>query len=110
MPRFSRNEIILVRYPFSGLTSAKVRPAIVVGQGHTTSDLLIVPLTSNTTNLARDEFGLADWSSSGLNVPSAVKRSLYTVHSVLVAKSIGTLSRADALKLDTSLRAWLNLV
>lgn len=57
--RCSRNEIILVRYPFSDLTSAKVRPAIVVGQGHTPSDLLIVPLTSNTTNLASDEFVLA---------------------------------------------------
>ena len=31
MPSFSKNEVILVRYPFSDLTAAKVRPAIVVG-------------------------------------------------------------------------------
>ena len=60
MPRFSRSEILLVRYPFSDLTSEKVRPAIVVGEGHTSADLLIVPLTSNRTSLADDEFVLAD--------------------------------------------------
>ena len=76
MPNFSRNEVILVRYPFSDLSSSKVRPAVVVGQGHTTADVLIVPLTSKTTNLAGDEFVPGDWKSSGLNVPSAVKRNL----------------------------------
>ncbi len=31
MPSFSKNEVILVRYPFSDLTSSKVRPAVIVG-------------------------------------------------------------------------------
>jgi mRNA interferase MazF len=29
MPSFSKDEVILVRYPFSDLTAAKVRPAVV---------------------------------------------------------------------------------
>ncbi len=28
MPSYSKNELILVRYPFSELTSLKVRPAV----------------------------------------------------------------------------------
>jgi hypothetical protein len=30
MPNYSKNEIILVHYPFSDLSSSKVRPAVVV--------------------------------------------------------------------------------
>ncbi len=31
MPNWSKNDIILVRYPFSDLSSSKVRPTVVVG-------------------------------------------------------------------------------
>ena len=30
MPNFSKNEIVLVSYPFSDLSGVKVRPAVVV--------------------------------------------------------------------------------
>ena len=30
MLSYSKNEIVLVRYPFADLTSAKVRPAVIV--------------------------------------------------------------------------------
>jgi mRNA interferase MazF len=52
---------------------------------------------------------LADWKTAGLNVVSAVKRGLYTVHQSLVIKSVGSLSAADASNLDASLRDWLGL-
>lgn len=48
MPSYSKRDIILVRYPFSDLSSAKVRPAIVVNDSHPSRDLLITPLTSKT--------------------------------------------------------------
>ncbi len=42
MPSYSKPEIVLVRYPFSDLTSAKVRPAIVVNAGYSSQDLFVV--------------------------------------------------------------------
>jgi hypothetical protein len=30
MPSYSKNETVLVRYPFSNLTNTKVRPAVIV--------------------------------------------------------------------------------
>ena len=48
MPNFSKNEVVLVRYPFSDLTDSKVRPAIVVSAAHVSKDLFIVALTSKT--------------------------------------------------------------
>ena len=48
MPSFSKSEVVLVRYPFSDLTAAKVRPAVIVGVFERSPDYLIVPLTSHT--------------------------------------------------------------
>lgn len=45
MPSYSKNEVILVRYPFSDLSATKVRPAVVVHAPHPSQDSLIVPLT-----------------------------------------------------------------
>jgi len=95
MPTFSKNEIILVRYPFSDLSGAKVRPAVVVSAPHVSQDIFIIPLTSKTAPLLAGEFLLADWKAEGLNVATAVKRGLYTVHQNLVAKTVGRLSSRD---------------
>lgn len=104
MPSYSKNEVILVRYPFSNLSSSKVRPAIVVNAPHISQDVIIVPLTSKVSPLLEGEFVLDNWKAAGLNVSSAVKRGLYTVHQSLVMKSIGKLSDTDASGLENSLR------
>lgn len=109
MPSYSKNEIILVRYPFSDLSISKIRPAIVVSAPHQSQDILITPLTSKTLSLLEGEFVLSQWSESGLNVPTAVKRGLYTVHQSLIIKTIGKLADSDAQQLKQSLRDWLGL-
>ncbi|WP_313654565.1 type II toxin-antitoxin system PemK/MazF family toxin [Planktothrix agardhii] len=110
MPSYSKNDIILVRYPFSDLSSSKVRPAVMVSAPHPSQDILIVPLTSRTESLLDGEFLLSDWSVAGLNVATAVKRGLYTVHESLIIKVIGKLSNVDADYLQQSLRGWLGLI
>jgi len=109
MPSYSKSEIVLVRYPFSNLSGSKVRPAVVVNASHASQDVIVVPLTSKVSPLLAGEFVLADWRAAGLNVVSAAKRGLYTVHQSLVMKSVGSLSGADADSLDDSLRGWLGL-
>jgi mRNA interferase MazF len=89
MPSYSRNDIILVRYPFSDLSSSKVRPAVIVNTQHISQDIIISPLTSKTGSLLEGEFVLNEWAAAGLNVTTAVKRGLYTVHESLVVKVIG---------------------
>lgn len=109
MPNYSRNDIVLVRFPFSDLTGSKVRPAVIVSGRHLSKDLIIVPLTSKTTSLLTGEFVLSDWTQAGLNVPSAVKRGIFTSHQNLVMKVVGRLSVADAERVEDSLRGWLEL-
>ncbi|NJK53489.1 MAG: type II toxin-antitoxin system PemK/MazF family toxin [Leptolyngbyaceae cyanobacterium SU_3_3] len=109
MPSYSKHDVILVRYPFSDLSSAKVRPAVVVSTAHPSQDILITPLTSKTGSLLVGEFVLSEWAAAGLNVVTAVKRGVYTVHEGLVIKVIGQLAKDDASRLAQSLRDWLGL-
>ena len=109
MPSFSRNDVILVAYPFSDRTGVKVRPAVVVSGEHRSQDVFVVPLTSKTDRLLDGEFSLADWQGAGLNVASVVKRGLYTIHESLVIKMVGRLVSDDANRVDAALRRWLDL-
>ena len=109
MPNYSKYGVILVRYLFSDLSNAKVRPAVVVSATHSSQDILITPLTSKTGSLLEGEFVLSEWKAAGLNVITAVKRGVYTVHESLVIKEIGRLADLDLEMLDRSLRGWLNL-
>lgn len=109
MPSYSHSEVILVRYPYTNLSVAKVRPAVVVNAPHVSQDVIIVTLTSRVSGLLVGEFVLADWQQAGLNVPSAVKRGLYTVQDSLVVKSVGQMSPKDEAALEKSLRDWLGL-
>ena len=109
MPSYSKLEVVLVLYPFSDLTSAKVRSAIVVNAAHVSQDLFVVALTSKTRGLLAGEFVLTDWKATGLNVETAVKRGIYTIKETLIKKRIGKLQDADAEQLEKSLRNWLEL-
>lgn len=109
MPSYSKHTVVLVRYPFSDLSNSKVRPAVVVNASHPSQDLLITPLTSKTGSLLPGEFVLTRWAAAGLNVTTAVKRGLYTVHERLVIKALGQLDNADMNQLEESLRNWLEL-
>ena len=109
MPNYSRGSVILIRSPFSDLTSSKVRPAIVISTAHPSQDVLIVPLTSKTDRLQPEEFVMQEWKSAGLNVPSAVKPGVFTIHQNLVIAMVGSISAADTRTLESSLRTWLGL-
>ena len=91
MPSYSKNETVLVRYPFSNLTSTKVRPAVIVNAPHPSQDVLLVLLTSKTTGLFARKFVLADRKGAGLNVETAAKRGIFTIHERLVLKTVGSI-------------------
>jgi mRNA interferase MazF len=109
MPSFSRSDVVLLSYPFTDRSGSKVRPAIVVNAPHSSSDLIIIPLTSKTASLTAGEFVLSDWAIAGLNVPSAVKRGFFTVSGKLFVKRLGALNAIDSAEVDRAVRFWLGL-
>ncbi len=106
MSSYSRDEVVLIRYPFSDLSGSKVRPAIIVSAPHPSIDVLIVPLSSKVTSLLPGEFVLKDWSQPGLNILTAVKRGIYTVQETLVIKKVGQISATDSKNLQRFSIVW----
>jgi len=107
---YSKNDIIIIPYPFTDMSSQKVRPAVVISSDNRKyEDIFIVPLTSRIYNLSDDEFCLQDWKESGLNVPTAVKRGCLLVDSNLIIKTIGSLSKTDSELVSNALKTWLEL-
>lgn len=109
MPSYSKGDVVLVIFPFSDRSGSKVRPVIVVSTPHASQDIFVLALTSKTGRLLTGEFVLVEWENAGLNVASAVKRGLFTIHESLIVKSIGTLSKSDGGRVDDSLRGWLGI-
>jgi mRNA interferase MazF len=89
------------------LTSRSGRQSLLVH--HISQDIFVVPLTSRTANLLVGEFLMKHWKEAGLNVASAVKRGLFTIHQRLVIKKTGSVSQQGADELERSLRTWLGL-
>lgn len=109
MPNFSRYDVVLVRYPYSDFSSGKVRPAVIVSAEHPSQDQIIVALTSRTERLLPGEFLLNAWREAGLNVPTAVKRGVFTVQGSLLVRVVGTLAVDDRVMIGKSLRSWFGL-
>ena len=102
----SRDDVVLLPIPFTDLSSSKVRPAIVVGQGSWPGDLLVVPVTSQLNNT---DLMIVQWAEAGLNVPSGIKGQIFTVEVRLVRKVVGKITTPDRTALDALLRKWLEL-
>jgi mRNA interferase MazF len=110
---FQRGDIVLVPFPFSDLSTAKVRPAIVISSDlyHTTEpDLLLAALTSQVARATGPfDYQLQDWHAAGLRFPSALKPVLITLDPSRVVHHIGKLSAADLAQVEERLRRALGL-
>jgi mRNA interferase MazF len=93
-------EIVLVTFPFSDLSQAKLRPAVCLaaaGRG----DWILCQVTSNTYG---DPFAIAlqgtDFSTGGLRVASFVRPGkLFTASARLMQRSVGKLHNSAATRI-----------
>lgn len=108
-----RGDVVLVPFPFSDLSTTKVRPAVVVSSTlyHSTEpDLLLAALTSRVAAATSPfDYVLNDWRTAGLRYPSALKPVLFTLDPAHVVYRIGALTSADLTQIDRRLRRALAL-
>ena len=110
---FQRGDVVLVPFPFSDLSTTKVRPAVVVSGSlyHTTEpDLILAAITSRVAAAGGPlDYVLRDWQAAGLRYPSAVKPVLFTFDPMRVIYHVGALSLFDLAEVDQRLRRALEL-
>jgi mRNA interferase MazF len=95
---FKRGDIILVPFPFTDLSSAKQRPALVISSDVLNSrsdDVLVAAISSQIPDrLTAEDFmiPLPDLAACGLPKPSVVKMAkLAALHRQIVIKRIGSM-------------------
>jgi mRNA interferase MazF len=108
---FSRGDVVLVPFPFTDLSSAKQRPALVVSDDALNAvrdDVLVTAITSQVpATLAVDEFLIPpkELGACGLPKPSIVKLSkMVTLNQHVVIKRLGALPPSTRAQVMARLR------
>ena len=110
-----RGDIILVPFPFTDLTSSKVRPAVIVSTDPQTDDIIIAFISSVVSNsLANTDFLLTtanpDFTKTGLKKDSVFKMGkLLTISSALILRRLGRITPILEKELNSLLKKALNL-
>src|SRR5688572_8785622 len=106
---YDRGAVVLLPFPFSDQSSAKVRPTIVANPIYPSDDLLVVAVSSVGGALRPGEFSIQFWREAGLIHPSFLKRAVASVSADLVRKQLGRVRDTDLASLDAALRLWFGL-
>jgi mRNA interferase MazF len=98
MARFVSGDVVVVPFPFTDLTSAKVRPALVLA-ALTRGDLILCQVTSQAAGHPEAVPILpSDFEAGGLRQASfALPHRVVTANEVCVRRAVGRL-KADKLK------------
>lgn len=109
-------DVVLVRFPFTELTAAKKRPALVLAQTtrsarHRLATVAMITSQVEALKLAGDVV-LTDWKVAGLLHPSLLRLAkVATIDAELIDKTIGRLSATDLKAAGTAFHrvfaAWL---
>ena len=111
-----RGTVLLTPFPFTDLSGAKVRPAVVVSRSNRPGDDVILAFISSVvpprplpTDLVVDP-SQPNFRETGLKVPSIVKcDKLATVQRRIILGELGQLSASLLRELDQRLRHALHL-
>ncbi len=103
--RINVGDIVLVPFPFTDFSSAKVRPALVILSGNNFKDVIILAITSKSRGF--DEIILDNdaLSIGKLPVKSFIRYDKVTsIDRVLVRKNVGSLKKVYLKKVLASFK------
>jgi len=96
MTRFEPGDVVLVRFPFTELTSSKKRPAVVISPPAYSAahgDVVVLALTSR--DLGDPGLRLRGWKQAGLPKPTWIKPLVSSLSGRVVERRLGRLTDDD---------------
>lgn len=105
MTPYDAADVVLVRFPFTDLSSSKKRAAVVVnpaGYSGKYGDVVVLALTSQPQKDKSLE--LQDWKRAGLLKPTWCRPVIGTLARTLIVRRLGRLSARDRLRVKTALQ------
>jgi len=110
-----KGDIVLIPFPFTDLSSTKLRPAVILSVDNQGNDITVCFISSqNISNLRSDEFLIdskdPSFSTTGLKISSKVRVSrIVTIDRRLLTRRIGKLESDYIEKLNQILIAIFQL-
>lgn len=111
----SRGSVVLTRFPFTDLTGASLRPAVVVSQGQLGHDVVLVAISSVVRGvLAPTDYTVTpnhpEFALTGLRVASVLRmHKLAAVERTVIVRYLGHLGPQLQVEADKLLRTILAL-
>ena len=110
MTAYRKWDIILVPFPFTDLTAAKKRPALIVSPddyNRSGRDVVITMLTSNVdASSRRGDHRIRFWKQSGLPKASLLRMKFATIDQEIIVKRIGRLVEEERESVRDTLREF----
>jgi mRNA interferase MazF len=98
-------DVVLVRFPFTDLSSAKQRPALVISPAafaERHGDIVLLPLTSRPQ--PDDGIAIECWQQAGLLQPTWIKPLIATLAATMLTRTLGQIDRTDRPRVTHALR------
>ncbi len=111
----ARGDVVLTRFPFTDLTGASLRPAVVVSQGHIGQDIVLIAISSVVRGvLAPTDYPMEmthpEFTLTGLRVRSVLRvHKLAAVERSVIGRRLGRLGPQLQAAVDRLLRLVLGL-
>jgi len=105
MIAFKPGDVVLVRFPFTDLSAAKQRPALVVSPAEYAArhgDVVVLALTSRPQ--PDDATAIDCWREAGVPKPTWIKPLIATLAATMLTQSLGRLKPADWPRVETAIR------
>lgn len=113
---FERGKIVLVPFPFTDLSTAKVRPALIVSESkHMDEDLVVAFISSKITKKKQSTDCLIspsdhDFEKTGLKAPSVIRcNKIATLDKKIILGEMGELSPSQQKTVNKALKLALGL-
>ena len=103
-----KGDIVLIPFPFTNLSGAKLRPALVLAVS--SSDITVAFITTQTAWKEPTDIEILPDSGTGIKKPSLVRPGkLATIDKAIAIGRIGTLPAHQINQVNISLKAILQL-
>jgi mRNA interferase MazF len=113
-----RGDVVLIRFPFTDLSSTKVRPALVISNANYNAnqeDVVLVLITSNISRISSEDYLLdplnPEFKNTGLKQASALRvGKIQTLNKKLINSKLGFVGPNTLKEIETRLRNLLELL
>jgi len=109
---YKKGDIILVPFPFTDLSSSKVRPAVIVSEDNVNGDDIIVVFVSSRQNehLRKHDILIKKSEKNGLKTDSIIKTGkIATLEKRIILGEIGAMDARLLQEIDTKFRLLFGL-